>query len=159
MTRAFKSSIVALVAGLSFGAGLVMSGMAQPRKVLGFLDVFGAWDASLLCVMAGAIAVHAIGYRLVRARPQPLFDARFAVPTRRDIDADLVLGAVLFGIGWGISGYCPGPSVIALASGRPGVLIFVAAMAVGMLVTSWLQKRLSPVKYGAVEDGVKSRQD
>ena len=143
MTTVLKRSIVALVAGLSFGAGLVISGMTQPRKVLGFLDVFGAWDASLLCVMAGAIAVHALGYRLVLMRPAPLFDARFAVPTRRDIDASLALGAVLFGIGWGIAGYCPGPGVVALASGRPGVLIFVAAMAAGMLVTSWLQTRLS----------------
>lgn len=143
MTRALKTSIVALSAGLSFGAGLVISGMTEPRKVLGFLDVFGAWDASLLCVMAAAIAVHALGYRLMRARPHPLFEVRFEVPTRRDIDADLVLGAVLFGIGWGIAGYCPGPGLVALASGRPGVLIFVAAMAAGMLVTSWLQTRSS----------------
>jgi uncharacterized protein len=139
MSGALKTSIVALVSGLSFGAGLVISGMTQPRKVLGFLDVFGAWDASLLCVMAGAIAVHALGYRLVRTLPHPLFDARFAVPTRRDIDANLALGAVLFGIGWGIAGYCPGPGVVALASGRTSVVIFVAAMAAGMLVTSWLQ--------------------
>jgi uncharacterized protein len=133
MNPAGTRMLVAGAAGAVFGAGLVVSGMTQPRKVLAFLDVFGRWDASLLLVMAGAIGVHAPLYRLVTRRAQPLFAARFEVPTRRDLDARLWLGAALFGIGWGLSGYCPGPSLVALASGRVGVATFVLAWACGSL--------------------------
>jgi uncharacterized membrane protein YedE/YeeE len=114
--------------------------MTDPRKVIGFLDVFGAWEPSLLLVMVGAIGVHAIGYRWVRRRSQPLFASVFAVPTRRDIDARLLIGSGLFGIGWGLSGYCPGPALVSLASLAPGLLVFVAALALG----SSLAARLEP---------------
>jgi uncharacterized membrane protein YedE/YeeE len=130
----------ALGAGLSFGAGLVLSGMTRPAKVLAFLDVFGEWDPSLAFVMAGAIAVHALGYRLVRRRRRPLGGDRFHVPERGVIDRRLLAGAALFGVGWGLAGYCPGPAVVALASGSLGVAVF----ALGFLVASSLGSRLGP---------------
>jgi uncharacterized protein len=136
--------IVALVAGLCFSAGLVVSGMTRPAKVLAFLNLAGDWDASLLCVMAGAIAVHFAAYRLLRGRPSPLFSERFWLPTRRDIDRRLVLGAVVFGIGWGIAGYCPGPAVVALPLGGASPLVFVLAMLVGMLLSWKLEGRQRP---------------
>ena len=133
--------LVAFVAGAVFGAGLLVSGMAVPAKVIGFLDVFGAWDASLVFVMLGAIGVHFIAYRLISGRPSPLLGASWALPTRRDIDLKLVAGAAVFGLGWGLSGYCPGPAVVSLASGRAGILVFVLAMLAGMLVTARLESR------------------
>jgi uncharacterized protein len=143
VTRRGGSVAAATVAGVLFGAGLLISGMAQPRKVIGFLDVFGAWDASLAFVMLGAVAVHAVGYRLVTRRSRPLFAAEFAVPGRARLDLKLVGGATLFGVGWGLSGYCPGPSVVALPSAQPGVLAFVAALLCGMLATAKLEAALS----------------
>src|SRR3954447_1467416 len=101
--------------GLIFGAGLLISGMTQPEKVLGFLDIFGAWDATLAFVMAGAVAVSSIGFALARRRGAPLFASGYLLPTRRDIDAPLVAGAVLFGVGWGLVGICPGPALVNLA--------------------------------------------
>jgi uncharacterized protein len=133
-------SFSALAAGLLFGAGLVVSGMTDPNAVLGFLDFFGAWDASLMLVMAGAVAVHAVAYRLITRRPAPLYAERFALPARRDIDAQLLLGASVFGLGWGISGFCPGPSIVALASADLGVIAFVAAMLAGMLAGAKLEQ-------------------
>lgn len=123
--------LAALASGGLFGVGLVISGMTRPAKVIGFLDVFGAWDASLMFVMVGAIAVHALAYQLVRRRPSPLFAEVFAIPTRRDVDAKLLTGAVLFGAGWGLGGYCPGPSLVSLPSLGAGVLVFVGALLVG----------------------------
>jgi uncharacterized protein len=125
--------IASFLCGLIFGAGLLVSGMAQPEKVLGFLDIFGNWDATLAFVMAGAVAVAAAGFALARRRSAPLLAAEFRWPTRADLDTPLVVGAVLFGIGWGLVGLCPGPALVNLA--RPGepILIFVAAMAIGML--------------------------
>src|SRR6201999_4590883 len=95
--------------GLVFGLGLLISGMTEPEKVLGFLDIFGAWDATLAFVMAGAVVVAGIGFALARRRSAPLFAAAFAWPSRRDIDAPLLVGSGLFGIGWGLAGICPGP--------------------------------------------------
>jgi uncharacterized protein len=126
--------IVAFAAGLCFSAGLIVSGMTRPTKVLGFLNLAGDWDASLLCVMGGAIAVHFTAYRLLRGRPSPLYSDRFWLPTRHDIDRRLVIGAVVFGIGWGLAGYCPGPAVVALPLGGVRPLVFVLAMLVGMLM-------------------------
>jgi len=120
------------LAGLLFALGLAISGMTQPTKVIGFLDLTGDWDPSLACVMAGAIGVHALLYRLIRTRPAPLFAAAFSLPTRSDTDARLIGGAVLFGLGWGISGFCPGPAVTSLASGHAPVTVFVVAMLAGM---------------------------
>lgn len=127
--------------GLLFGAGLLISGMTQPDKVLGFLDVFGAWDATLAFVMAGALAVTSIGFALARRRGAPVLAAQSLWPTRSDIDAPLVGGAVLFGIGWGLVGLCPGPALINLAGLSLPVMVFVAAMALGMLAQdAWRQR-------------------
>ncbi|MBL9095919.1 MAG: YeeE/YedE family protein [Alphaproteobacteria bacterium] len=119
-------------AGLLFGLGLVVSGMSDPAKVMNFLDLFGTWDPSLAFVMGGAVAVTFVGYRLVLARSRPLFDATFHVPTTRDIDPTLLAGAAIFGIGWGLAGFCPGPAFTALPLLAPGTLIFVPAMLIGM---------------------------
>ena len=119
--------------GLIFGAGLLISGMTQTEKVLGFLDLFGAWDATLAFVMAGAVAISSIGFILARRRGTPLFAAQSLWPTRKDIDTPLVLGAVLFGVGWGLVGLCPGPALVNLAGLSLPVIVFVAAMAAGMI--------------------------
>jgi uncharacterized protein len=129
----------ALGAGAVFGAGLAISGMTRPQKVIGFLDLFGAWDPSLAFVMMGAIAVHLIAYRLVRRRSSPLVAQSFSIPTRRDVDLRLVSGAALFGVGWGLGGYCPGPAVTSLASGAAGVGVFIGTMLVGMLATARIE--------------------
>jgi uncharacterized membrane protein YedE/YeeE len=142
--------LVAFVAGALFGAGLLVSGMTVPAKVIGFLDVFGAWDASLVLVMLGAIGVHFIAYRLISGRPSPLLGASWALPTRRDIDLKLLAGAAVFGLGWGLSGYCPGPAVVSLASGGAGTLVFFLAMLVGMLVTAWLESQSARRAHRAV---------
>jgi uncharacterized membrane protein YedE/YeeE len=119
--------------GLIFGAGLLISGMTQPEKVLGFLDIFGAWDATLALVMAGAVAVSAAGFALARRRGAPVLATTYHWPTRSDIDAPLVMGAVLFGTGWGLVGICPGPALVNLAGFSLPIVIFVGAMALGML--------------------------
>jgi uncharacterized protein len=131
--------IAAVGSGSLFGIGLVLSGMTRPEKVVGFLDVGGAWDPSLAFVMGGAIAVHLLAYRWARARKTPLFAARFGIPSRRDIDVKLLLGAGVFGVGWGMGGYCPGPGIVSLASGAAGPFVFVAAMLLGMLVSEKLE--------------------
>jgi uncharacterized membrane protein YedE/YeeE len=125
--------LVSFACGLVFGAGLLISGMTQTGKVLGFLDIFGAWDATLAFVMAGAVAVSSIGFVLARRRGTPVFAAQSLWPTRKDIDAPLVIGATLFGIGWGLVGLCPGPALVNLAGLSVPVIVFVAAMAAGMI--------------------------
>ena len=121
----------ALAAGFVFGLGLVISGMSNPAKVIGFLNVAGPWDPTLLLVMGGALAVTIPGFRLLKSRARPLFADRFEWPTRKDLDVRLVAGAALFGLGWGIAGFCPGPAITALATARLDVLLFVAAMVAG----------------------------
>jgi hypothetical protein len=138
-----NSLLAAFVSGLLFAIGLGISGMTQPAKVTAFLDFAGNWDPSLACVMIGAIMVHAVLYRLIRRRPVPLFASTFSVPTRTDIDPRLIGGAALFGIGWGLGGFCPGPAVTSLASGQVSVAIFVAAMVVGMYLYKLIEG-LSP---------------
>ncbi|HEY6079591.1 MAG TPA: DUF6691 family protein [Polyangiaceae bacterium] len=140
MTARAWDGVAAVGSGILFGVGLVLSGMTRPEKVVGFLDVGGAWDPSLAFVMAGAIAVHVLAYRWTRARKAPLFTAKFGIPSRRDIDVKLLLGAGVFGVGWGMGGYCPGPGIVSLASGAAGPLVFVAAMLLGMLVTAKLEQ-------------------
>ncbi|WP_407166314.1 DUF6691 family protein [Bradyrhizobium sp. ORS 111] len=125
--------VASLVCGLIFGAGLLISGMTDPQKVLGFLDIFGAWDATLAFVMAGAVAVTAAGFAIARQRAAPTLSARFLWPDRNDIDAPLVTGAVLFGIGWGLVGICPGPALVNLAGLTLPIVVFVAAMILGMI--------------------------
>jgi len=135
MNRSVGHHLSALVSGFVFGAGLIVSGMTQPEKVLGFLDPLGKFDASLILVMIGAIAVHLVAYRARSRRAAPLFSPKFLVPTRRDIDAKLLAGALVFGAGWGLGGYCPGPGIVSLAGGGLSALAFVSAMLVGMLIT------------------------
>ncbi len=130
--------------GLIFSAGLVISGMTQPQKVLGFLDIFGAWDATLAFVMAGAVAVTSIGFALARRSAAPIFAAKYLWPERRDIDAPLVTGAALFGIGWGLVGICPGPALVNLAGLSLPMVVFVATMALGMFGYELLQRRNIP---------------
>ncbi len=124
--------LTAFFAGLIFGLGLVVSQMTNPAKVISFLDVFGQWDPSLALVMGAALIVTAIGYRFVLKRQAPVFADRFQLPTRTDLDARLMTGAALFGIGWGLVGLCPGPAIAGLAIGGTQILIFLAAMAAGM---------------------------
>lgn len=138
-----KRLLGGLAAGLLFGAGLSISGMINPAKVIGFLDLAGAWDPSLAFVMLGAVAVTAIGYRTVLRRGQPMFEPRFTLPTRRDIDPSLLLGASLFGIGWGLGGYCPGPALAGLGFVGLETYAFVAAMLIGMIAARWFASRQS----------------
>lgn len=127
-----KSNLLAYLAGLLFGLGLILAGMTDTSKVIGFLDFFGDWDPSLAFVMVGAIGIHAVLLRLILKRPAPLLDTHFHVPTRRDIDARLVGGAAIFGVGWGLAGFCPGPGIVSLGTGTIAALVFVATMALGM---------------------------
>ena len=124
----------ALAAGFVFGLGLWISGMANPKKVLGFLDVAGDWDASLMLVMGGAVAVAFIGFSLVLKRQKPFMAEAFQVPSRKDLDLPLIAGAAIFGVGWGIGGYCPGPAVTSFATLSGEALSFVAAMIAGGLL-------------------------
>ena len=134
--------IASLLCGLVFGAGLLISGMVQPTKVLAFLDVFGAWDPTLAVVMMAALAVSTPGFMLANGRSQPLLATRSFWPTRTDIDRPLVMGAALFGIGWGLVGLCPGPALESLATLSPGIIVFVAAMAGGVLLQNiWQRSR------------------
>ncbi len=135
----------AIVIGLIFGLGISISGMANPAKVLNFFDIFGTWDPSLAFVMAGALAVNIPGYRLAFRRPAPVIEPRFQLPDKRVIDRRLVLGSATFGIGWGIAGFCPGGALPVISTLEPGVLLFVAALIVGMLVarlpSTWFPSR------------------
>jgi uncharacterized protein len=126
--------IAALASGVVFAVGLGLAGMTQPAKVFGFLNLFGNWDPSLAFVMMGAIAVHAIAIRLAAGRPAPILAERFAAPSRAGVDGKLVGGAALFGVGWGVAGYCPGPAVASVASLELAPLAVVAAMIAGMLL-------------------------
>jgi uncharacterized membrane protein YedE/YeeE len=130
-----------LCCGLVFGLGLLISGMTEPEKVLGFLDFFGAWDATLAFVMAGAVAVAGCGFALARRQSAPLFAAKFSWPSRNDIDAPLIAGSALFGIGWGLSGNCPGPALVNLAGLTAPIIVFVAAMVLGMFGYELWQRR------------------
>jgi len=129
-----RAVAAAAVSGAVFGAGLVVSGMTQPARIIGFLDPLSGWDPSLAFVMAGAITIYAVAYALIRRRARPWFDARFHVPSRADIDAPLVIGAAVFGVGWGLGGLCPGPGIVAAAGGSPAALGFVLAMLTGMFL-------------------------
>ena len=129
--------LVAFVAGVIFAIGLGLSGMTLPSKVIGFLDVTGAWDGSLAFVMGGAVIVYAIAYRFVLKMEQPLLATRFELPKRRDISGRLLVGSSLFGIGWGLSGFCPGPALVSAAAGfaqTQGIIIFLASAIAGMLL-------------------------
>lgn len=132
MSEGAKRIVASLAAGLLFGLGLVISGMSDPAKVLNFLDIAGAWDPSLAFVMAGAVSVAFVGYRIVFGRGRPLFDATFHVPAALAVDPSLIAGSAVFGLGWGLSGFCPGPAFTALPFFAAGTLVFVPAMFAGM---------------------------
>jgi uncharacterized protein len=133
--------LVNVVAGVLFGIGLAISGMADPEKVLNFLDLTGTWDPSLAFVMVGAIAVTALGFALVTRRSAPVLEARFELPAKSPVDIRLVTGAAVFGIGWGLGGYCPGPAIASLALGASGTLVFVPAMLAGIALAEFLRLR------------------
>ncbi len=135
--------IFSLLAGIIFGAGLTVSDMVNPARVLNFLDVAGDWDPTLIFVMAGGLAVTAFGYRLIFPRGAPLIGGKFNLPTKRQIDLPLVGGAALFGVGWGLAGICPGPALADLKTLEPKDLLFVAAMLAGMIVAKLCEDRLS----------------
>ena len=133
--------LVSLLTGLVFGVGLIVSGMADPAKVLGFLDVAGAWDPSLAFVMVGAIGVGVVAFAVARRRTVSLLGAEMKLPTTRRIDRRLVLGSVVFGLGWGVAGFCPGPSLVALGMGEAKAAVFVVAMLLGMGVFELFESR------------------
>jgi len=133
--------LASLLAGAVLGAGLAISQMMNPAEVLAFLDFAGDWDPTLAFVMAGAIVAAVPGFAIARRRRAPLLEARFQIPTRRDIDLRLLLGAALFGVGWGLVGFCPGPAIAALGTAMPEVLIFFAAMLAGMVLYRFLPAR------------------
>lgn len=132
ITRLGQQNAIAFAVGFIFAIGLAISGMTQPQKIIGFLNPWD-WDPSLLFVMVGAIGFHILAYPLVRKRGSPLLDTKWHVPTRKDITPQLVLGSILFGIGWGLGGFCPGPGVTSLASGDLRAFLFVGAMIAGMI--------------------------
>ena len=133
--------VASFACGLIFGAGLMISGMTDPAKVLGFLDLFGAWDATLALVMAGAVAVSSVGFAIARRRGAPVLAERSFWPTRTDIDAQLLIAGGLFGVGWGLVGLCPGPALVNLVGLSLPVIAFVVAMAIGMVGYDVSQQR------------------
>lgn len=136
--------ISALGVGILFALGLGVSGMTQPGKVIGFLDFFGgSWDPSLAFVMGGGVLVYMMGYPLAVRRDVPVFASKFLLPTRRDIDRRLILGSLLFGAGWGLGGYCPGPAMTSLPTFSTDVLVFAGSMFGGMLLYAWFDHMLS----------------
>lgn len=136
-----RRMIVALVSGALFGIGLAVSGMANPAKVIGFLDIAGDWDPTLAFVMGGAVLVTLVVFRFVLRQKRPVLDEGFSVPDRTDVDGRLLGGASLFGVGWGLSGFCPGPAVVALSTGLPAVFAFFGSMLAGMALYVLLVER------------------
>jgi uncharacterized protein len=143
--------LAALGCGCVFGLGLAISGMMNPAKVIGFLDVTGSWDPTLAFVMGGALLVAVPAYRLILGRKRPVLDGEFSLPTKTGLDAPLVLGSALFGVGWGLVGFCPGPAVAAVVTGLPAVLGFVAAMLAGMALHAWISGE-RPARKGSTSD-------
>jgi hypothetical protein len=138
--------VAALICGLIFGWGLLISGMVQPTKVLAFLDVFGGWDPSLIVVMISALVVSTLGFMVAKRRERPILATQSIWPTKMGIDRPLALGSVLFGIGWGLVGLCPGPALENLATLSPRVIAFVVAMAAGMALHDFWQERRSRIR-------------
>jgi uncharacterized membrane protein YedE/YeeE len=132
---------IELLVGLLFGIGLLISGMTDPGKVLGFLDLAGAWDPSLAFVMGGAILVGVIAFTVAKQRTRTFLGAALHLPSSRDIDRRLVLGSLTFGVGWGLAGFCPGPGLVALGAGESKAAVFVAAMVGGMLLFEFVERR------------------
>jgi uncharacterized protein len=133
--------LIVLISGVLFGAGVTISGMVNPMKVLNFFDILGTWDPTLILVMGAGLLVALIGYQIIFKREAPLFAPSFQLPMSQDIDAKLLGGAALFGVGWGLSGFCPGPAVASLVFGRTESITFVTAMAAGMMLAKQIPKR------------------
>ncbi len=138
-----KSNLASLVVGILFAIGLGISGMTRPEKVFGFLDVFGSWDASLIFVMIGAVIVHFIAFRFIVRRKSPLLSPQWHLPTKKEITFPLIVGAFLFGVGWALAGYCPGPALTSLASLQSRPLIFFVSMIFGMILFRLIDRRLN----------------
>ncbi len=136
---------VPFVVGVLFALGLGVSGMTQPQKVVGFLDLFREWDPSLAFVMIGAIGFHALFFPMITKRSSPILADQFHLPNNSDLDVRLILGAMLFGAGWGLGGYCPGPGIVSLASGNKESIVFVGAMVAGMLVFHFTKPLINKV--------------
>jgi uncharacterized membrane protein YedE/YeeE len=141
MTRTSAHRLSEFFVGLLFGWGLLISGMTDPSKVIGFLDLAGSWDPSLAMVMGGAIAVGFFAFGTAKKRTSNFFGGALHLPTSSDIDKRLLLGSLLFGAGWGLAGFCPGPGIVSMADGQPKAVVFVAAMIAGMLVFEWISER------------------
>ena len=137
-----KNALASFVVGVIFAFGLGLSGMTQPQKVVGFLDLFGQWDPSLIFVMAGAIAVHFLTYRLIRKWRRPILDTQWHVPTKRELTPSLILGSMMFGAGWGLGGFCPGPAITSMASFELRPLVFSISMLLGMALFALVDKQL-----------------
>ena len=146
------SLLTAFLSGLVFGLGLIVSGMANPAKVLGFLDLAGAWDPSLALVMAGAIGVGVFAFRVAHQRMETMLGVELRLPKLTHIDKRLVLGSMLFGVGWGIGGFCPGPGIVAMGAGETKALLFVIAMVGGMVLFELLEKRAAAARAAAPAD-------
>lgn len=138
-----KNNMAALVVGILFALGLGISGMTRPEKVFGFLDVFESWDASLIFVMAGAVIIHFFAYKFIVRRKSPLFSPQWHLPTKKEITWPLVMGAFLFGVGWALAGYCPGPALTSLASFQSRPFIFFVSMIFGMFLFRLIDRRYS----------------
>jgi uncharacterized membrane protein YedE/YeeE len=138
-----KTNLAAFICGILFSIGLGISGMTQPHKVIGFLDVFGEWDLSLVFVMGGAVISYLLLQLLIQRRfSKPMLGETFQIPTRKDLDRSLIFGALLFGMGWGLGGYCPGPAITTLGSGSLNAVLFMVAMGMGMLLAD---RVISPI--------------
>ncbi|WPU66787.1 DUF6691 family protein [Peredibacter starrii] len=135
-------NVVALLSGLIFAMGLGLSGMTRPDVVKGFLDITGEWNWSLMGVMFGAILVHSIAYQLIMKRKSPILEKEFYLPTKTSVDSRLIIGSIIFGIGWGWGGICPGPAIVNLASGSARAVIFVLFMLLGMKVFQWFDNKV-----------------
>lgn len=134
-------NVNSFITGVIFGLGLIISGMTDPEKVLGFLDLAGAWDPSLFFVMVGAISISAVAFYIARRRDRSVLGAPMQLPTSKRIDKRLLLGSLMFGVGWGIAGFCPGPALVSTASGQPKALLFTAAMLAGMALTHVIERQ------------------
>jgi len=134
-----REPLAGLITGFLFGLGLCLSGMTSPAVIQGFLDIAGAWNPALVFVMAGGVAVTFVGYRFLVPKSRPLWANQFSLPANTRIDLPLLAGAAIFGIGWGLAGYCPGPAVVSLASGRTSVFVFVLSMLAGMILIRWIR--------------------
>ena len=134
------------LSGFVFGLGLLLSGMTDPGKVVGFLDILGEWKPGLALVMGSAVGIQTLAFLLTKVLKRPAFDLRFHLPTRRDVDKHLLVGAALFGAGWGIAGFCPGPALVSLPTGRADVWLFVLAMVGGMLAHAAWERSQKPIE-------------